>query len=380
MRITPNQISVSRVVLLPLPISLFFLSGPVGTGYAGKAIALALFLALGLTDFLDGYLARRYGSTEFGKFLDPIADKIFMAAIFMPLLYLDERVPLWPVVIMFMREFLITELRTIYNFRGANFTTSIAGKIKMNVQGFGVGIIAMVAFFPPLVSSIVVGLTVIGMGITAIVWKLKKGRLNEWFRYVPAFFAAPFVFVTFFPPEVSIYLLVLCAMLVSVYSGAEYLVKGFGELKAYLAQSPIVRTAYILVSCFIIPTGLLILTGVKSENYQILFWPLLLTLALAFTSSGLDNYLSLKKIPYSYGYKWLKLVVQLAFLSWALHLYLTGETDVKKFLVAVLVIALGELAYFLGYFTRHFSQFVQGTRALSAEEAAKGSEKLGRKS
>lgn len=369
MRITPNQISISRVILLPVPILIFFQSA----GYLGKAIALAIFLALGLTDFLDGYLARRYGSTEFGKFLDPISDKIFMAAIYMPLLHLDVGVPLWAVIIMFMREFLITELRTIYNFRNANFTTSIAGKLKMNVQGFGVGIIGLIAFFPSWVSRVVVVLTVIGMVIVAIVWKLKKSRLNEWLIYVPSFFLATLVLIMFLPQRISIYLLVLCAMLVSVYSGAEYLVKGLGELKAYLAQSPLARASYIVVSCFMIPTGLLILTGVKS---QVIFWTLLLTFALAFTSSGLDNYLSLKKIPYSYGYKWLKLLVQLAFLSWALYLYFTDVTEAKKILIAVLGIAFCELAYFLGYFVRHFSQFIEGTRALSAEEAAKGSERL----
>jgi len=372
MRVTPNQITISRVVLLPFPIMLFFHSGLVG-----KALALVVFLVLGITDFVDGYLARKYGSTEFGKFLDPISDKIFMAAIYLPLIYLDklDKIPLWPVAIMFVREFLITELRTIYNFQNANFATSLAGKIKTNVQGFGAAFICLLAFFPLMVPRIVAVLAAVGIAIAGVVWKLKKGQMHIWFKYSIGCFAVAAVLICFLPSDVLIYIIAVGAMAISVYSGAEYLVAGSRELKSYLVKSPIVRTSYILVFCFIIPVGLLALAKVEK---QLFFWPILLTLALAFISSGLDNYLSLKKIPYSYSYKWLKLAVQLIFLAWAIHLYFTGASGKPSFLFAILVIASGELVYCLGYIIRHFSQFVEGSRLVSAEEAAKGSKTAGK--
>jgi len=368
MLVTPNQLSISRVVLVPVPIVLFFYGGLVG-----KAVALMIFLLLGLTDFLDGYLARKYGSTEFGKFLDPISDKIFMAAIYLPLLHL-EVIPLWPVAIMFIREFLITELRTIYNFRDAQFTTSAAGKMKMNLQGFGAAAIVLVAFFGPIVPKVVTGVTALGILSASLVWKLKRGRTHVWFRYGIVISMFIFALIAALPANASIYLLVLTAMLISVYSGGEYLIGGWRELVAHLSESPTVRSAYIIASCLVVPMGLLILVKVGS---LLLFWPVLLTLALAFTSGGLDNYLSLKRVPYSYGYKWLKLAFQLVFLGWAIYLYSQGAVGDWRFPVAVFAVASGELIYGLGYVIKHFPAFKEGSRFLTAEEAAKGSVLLG---
>lgn len=102
-------------------------------GEAGQWAALAIAVAVALTDTLDGYLARKHGPTVLGSLLDPIADKLFIVALFVPFVHLGY-FPFVPVALIFLRELLVTALRTAYERRGVRFRTSYLAKVKTWVQ------------------------------------------------------------------------------------------------------------------------------------------------------------------------------------------------------------------------------------------------------
>ncbi len=140
MRITANQVTLLRLVFLPIPCALLF-EAP-----WQKALSLAFFVVIGLTDYLDGYLARKQGPTRLGAMIDPIADKVFVAAMFIPLVRM-EAVPIWMVVLIFIREFLVTELRGIHGSVGAEFHTAELAKYKTTIQMIGGGIVILNVIF-----------------------------------------------------------------------------------------------------------------------------------------------------------------------------------------------------------------------------------------
>lgn len=125
----PNIITMVRIAAIPL-LCVLLLSPERETGFW----AAALFAAASVTDWLDGYLARRMGIvTVFGKFLDPIADKlIVMAALIMILPF--GRVPAWMVLVILGREMIITGLRGIASTEGIVIPASNLGKFKTIFQ------------------------------------------------------------------------------------------------------------------------------------------------------------------------------------------------------------------------------------------------------
>ncbi len=142
MKITANQVTLLRLIFLPIPCALLF-EAP-----WQKALSLAFFVVIGLTDYLDGYLARKQGPTRLGAMIDPIADKVFVAAMFIPLVRM-EAVPIWMVVLIFIREFLVTELRCIHGSVGAQFRTAELAKYKTTIQMIGGGIVILNVIFGP---------------------------------------------------------------------------------------------------------------------------------------------------------------------------------------------------------------------------------------
>ena len=125
----PNIITMARIASIPL-LCLLLLSPERENGFW----AAALFAVASVTDWLDGYLARRMGIvTVFGKFLDPIADKlIVMAALIMILPF--DRVPAWMVLVILGREMIITGLRSIASTEGIVIPASNLGKFKTIFQ------------------------------------------------------------------------------------------------------------------------------------------------------------------------------------------------------------------------------------------------------
>jgi CDP-diacylglycerol--glycerol-3-phosphate 3-phosphatidyltransferase len=125
----PNILTMMRIAAIPL-LAAFLISPSRSAGF----VAAAIFAVASITDWLDGYLARRMGIvTIFGKFLDPIADKlIVMAALIMILPF--GRVPAWMVLVILGREIIITGLRGIASSEGIVIQASDLGKFKTIFQ------------------------------------------------------------------------------------------------------------------------------------------------------------------------------------------------------------------------------------------------------
>src|SRR5712692_1787027 len=137
-----NRITLSRLVLTVLFVLALNSSWP----YA-RTSALLLFLIAGLTDFIDGEIARRYGViTNFGKLMDPLVDKIMMAAAFISLVPL-KAVPAWAATTVVARDFLITGLRMMASAKGKILPAERLGKQKTSWQ------IITVIFFLALLSA-----------------------------------------------------------------------------------------------------------------------------------------------------------------------------------------------------------------------------------
>jgi CDP-diacylglycerol---glycerol-3-phosphate 3-phosphatidyltransferase len=124
-----NRLTLSRLVLTVL----FVLALNSSWQYA-RTCALVLFVIAGLTDFIDGEIARRYGViTNFGKLMDPLVDKIMMAAAFISLVPL-KAVPAWAATTVVARDFLITGLRLMASAKGRVLPAELLGKQKTSWQ------------------------------------------------------------------------------------------------------------------------------------------------------------------------------------------------------------------------------------------------------
>jgi CDP-diacylglycerol---glycerol-3-phosphate 3-phosphatidyltransferase len=132
----PNSITLSRIFCIPLLI--WILSSNFFSSRHGEKeiVAVILFVAASITDGIDGYLARKRGEiTTLGMLLDPLADKLLIAAAFITLVQVNPRiVPAWIAVVIIGREFLVSGLRSIAAAQGFTIEASDLGKFKMVVQ------------------------------------------------------------------------------------------------------------------------------------------------------------------------------------------------------------------------------------------------------
>jgi CDP-diacylglycerol--glycerol-3-phosphate 3-phosphatidyltransferase len=132
----PNSLTVGRIVLVPLLV-VVLLTEYDGSRIAGvpkEVMAAAIFALASITDWLDGYIARRRRQvTAFGQMLDPIADKLLTSAAFISLVQLGLA-PAWMVALIIGREFAITALRGVAHAKGIAIPASRLGKTKMAAQ------------------------------------------------------------------------------------------------------------------------------------------------------------------------------------------------------------------------------------------------------
>lgn len=144
-----NILTVSRLLLLPVIIILFFLEAYWG-GFAAT-LALIVYIAASMTDFFDGFIARKYGQiTPFGTFLDPISDKIFVSTMLILLIAFDRIEGLWlflPILI-FAREFLISGLREFLGPKDIKVPVTFLAKWKTAAQMLSLGFLIIGPYAP----------------------------------------------------------------------------------------------------------------------------------------------------------------------------------------------------------------------------------------
>ena len=142
----PNKLTTLRMVMVPFFV--FFLLWQHGENYTFRMIALALFIIASLTDLADGKIARKYNLvTDFGKFMDPLADKLLVCSALICLIDLGQ-IPAWMVVIIIGRESIISGFRLVASDNGVVIAASYWGKWKTTFQMFAV--ILMILDIPAL--------------------------------------------------------------------------------------------------------------------------------------------------------------------------------------------------------------------------------------
>lgn len=144
----PNKLTIVRVILI-VPFILLLLGSHEGWGWfqaifgedhvIPEFLALAAFVIASLTDMLDGKIARKYNLvTNFGKFMDPLADKLLVCAALIVLVEMG-RIPSWIVVVIISREFIISGFRLIASDKGVVIAASYWGKFKTTFQMIMIG-------------------------------------------------------------------------------------------------------------------------------------------------------------------------------------------------------------------------------------------------
>ena len=146
---TANIITLARIALVPV----FFIMWYVAPWY----VALIIFIIAGITDKIDGYIARKYNQiSTFGKFLDPLADKLLVCSALV-LLVSEGRAAAWAVALVIARELIITAFRTVAMSQGRVLAADWSGKIKTVIQ-----IVAVCVLLCPPVSDIALGAVSVG--------------------------------------------------------------------------------------------------------------------------------------------------------------------------------------------------------------------------
>ena len=182
-----NKLTLIRIILVPIFLIFMVSEIPYGT-----IIATGIFILASLTDKLDGYIARsRNQITNFGKFMDPVADKLLVTSALISLVELSI-IPAWAAIIIIAREFSVSGLRTLAAADGIVIAASWWGKIKTVIQ----------------IIAIILLLLEVNIGSTAVLSNFVNGSsfLKGFFQYAPS---------------IALYL----SVIITIVSGIDYFVK-----------------------------------------------------------------------------------------------------------------------------------------------------------
>lgn len=183
MKHVPNSLSLFRMAVTPL-IAALMLYSKLGQDFGFWAAAAGLFLLAALTDAFDGALARRYDIvSDFGKFIDPIADKFLVISVMIAFLVIDsdsQLLMVWPVLIVLAREFIIMSVRLPAAAAGIVMPANIWGKAKTVTQL--IAIAAYFVFFPAghaIVGQVLIWISAVIAFISAATYVADYRRLRK---------------------------------------------------------------------------------------------------------------------------------------------------------------------------------------------------------
>ncbi len=265
--------------LLLLPIGGILLYG----GATARWAALVFMTILGCTDFIDGWMARRYGTTELGRLMDPIADKVFIVVSFMPFIDLGW-LQGWQVALLLSREFVVTALRSTYERRHISPRTAFLAKVKAWAQMAGGGVMFLLQVVPKREMLIIIS---VGAALPVLMTLLRY-ILTGYFWRVTFIFAGwvsallvPFVM---FGPAEAFQFLVYTVIGITWLSGWGYIAPVF----RLLASGNFDVSDWIrLLGALALPV-LLIAAQVRPNLPA---WTIILTMSLEMAIGGLDNLL-----------------------------------------------------------------------------------------
>lgn len=288
MKTLANKITIARIVLLPGLGYLLYVEDGIGHMF----IVLGAILLLGLTDWLDGVIARKEGTTVLGSLLDPIADKIFIAVIYLPL---TERgiIPLWMTACIFARDFIVTSLRTSLLLRDAPMRTSTLAKFKTAIQMFGSGYVILYHYAPdewfvlPMISAPIL------VPLALITYRLftRRAQGQRSITMVGLFIVGILMYRILGPRHATIATLGLITAMTLV-SGGSYLVDAWSALSG--KPGSIKEAGRFVLDGLLVPIVLLLLLGRYPAAGMSAV--LLSSFTLELAGSGLANFLASEKI------------------------------------------------------------------------------------
>jgi CDP-diacylglycerol--glycerol-3-phosphate 3-phosphatidyltransferase len=304
MRITANQVTIARLIGLPFVGALAY--GDEQT----RIIAVILGTLIGLTDTVDGYLARKYGVTVLGSLLDPVADKVFIVVSYG--ICADQGViPWWVAAAILSRELGVTVLRSSLELRGIRLPSTNAAKAKTWVQMLGIGFVVL----SPIVAKRGNLVLLFGIPLAAALVTMLILRLTPRRRFRPIEFAA-IVLIGFLAAAVaggpSVTRVTVLAFVVAMtwYSALDYLVVGAREL---VKPDSLRGLHWVrLVAGFAMP----ILAMVALGSTWLPATPLVILLSVDMARGALDNYAANRRVT---DFSWAaSLWVEIALLGGAL--------------------------------------------------------------
>ena len=170
---TANKITMLRILLIPVFLVVLYLDFA-----ASRYVALGIFILASLTDFVDGHIARSRGLiTDFGKFMDPLADKMLVMA---AMLWFVEvgRMPAWALLIVVVREFAVSGLRLIAVDNGRVIAAAWSGKVK--TASTMVGICFMLVFPVAWLDTLVTAVIVVTTVYSGVEYFIKNKDVIDW--------------------------------------------------------------------------------------------------------------------------------------------------------------------------------------------------------
>ena len=243
--ITANQVTVLRILALPFPFWALIVRP------ADHIMWVAFFFGalVGMTDFVDGWMARRDEPTTLGALLDPVADKLFIAMLLLPIVSHRE-CPGWAAGALFTRELLITSLRSSMAVRAQNLKTSALGKLKTVVQMGGVGAFFLVIFVPGhIMPWLMLGLAVI-FALLGVGWYARRRVMPLWLAATPLLLLSLFIAAMVHPgapadvrSDVATFVFLLMVLFTWI-SGFDYLT---ASVRAFRATGGVTTADFIRV-------------------------------------------------------------------------------------------------------------------------------------
>lgn len=302
MPITANQVTFIRFILLPFPCYLMY-----GT-FEDRLWAIALFTFLGFTDFIDGLLARKYGSTKIGAILDPLVDKIFVAAVYLILCDLGFISPVLTLLLL-SREFAVTFLRGIALKRDINFRTSEIAKYKTTIQMIGAAFILLVAMFQdsPEIQTVLASITFFAFS-TPLVFLVLGKKIGHRSVVGPAFILLGYVLQRTLSYEVCLNAYMLVITFVTLFTGVSYFIECL-EKSAKCDKPLLSWEIFFLTATSVVMPSILFYTF---SHHRKIAWVYILIFSFEFIVMSLENLLKKTEENRFFLFKVAKVALQIS--------------------------------------------------------------------
>lgn len=342
MRITANQVTLARIFLLPVPVYLLIY----GASFQWW-IAFALLVILGATDFVDGWMARIEGPTKLGSLIDPVADKIFVAAIVLSMLAIDLY-PGWMIGILLCREFLMTSLRSSVAIRKEAIKTSRLAKLKTIVQMGGCGTIFLTIVLPKQALIYACLSLALPFILVWLCYLIKRKTPPFWALPVGLCFLLVVVLISLFVVKTSLIVQMSIILAITWASAVEYIVGSYKLLKrSGVWLGDWLRLSWTLMYGLLVP----VLVG----YFPIIVLPVLVSMALEFGIGGIDNIVVVEKNHFVIGPFIASLGAGIVFVGLML-LAMNGILAVPVLYIAI-ALAISSFIVAATFFAKYFDIF-----------------------